>query len=638
MGGEALQRNNFNSGKNKGSVIIAALSLLFSKISLLVRNSVIFSYFRNYNIYEAKYRQSRTANAFAKLSLLKHKMLKFKIKCAKFAEESILMHFFDNIANNFFTASLRSIGVFFLSFGGFILSANIATHLESFNSFNFSESFVFGAALLIISLFLLPSGKKSVACALKSSRIFSYFLTNVFSVKHINNETCANVLPTSGLSFFFGLVFGSVSHLTSPKLTLFLIAISAVIYLIMTHPENGILILCLALPFLNSKFLTFIIVLTVVSELLKIARGKRSAHFNLCSGALLLLGILLFSASVVSFDKSGAFESSKHIYLSMVLAIFVIMIVNSSSLAQKCFNMLGVSCIIASVYGIYYFILQYLNYNNLHDTFTVIYKSGINPLFTETKYFSAFLICAIPILLLRKEGSSKLLSAISLTIAVACLVLTSTYQATTALIISLVFSMIVFSKFGLWLVGIVILAFYIIKRIMPNFFTGSIEKYILTYSQESQAVVFGGSPALTEFFTKFWSYGVGQGDKAPVMASALTENTIAYYSGFGETYVNMAMHLGAPLSILAVLLVLVFVVRILSFSLSKNASNISKQLSSTVVASLVALFVYALNINIFKDFKTTILLFLLLSLGSSLADSSDNDYISSDVVRDNLYE
>ena len=198
--------------------------------------------------------------------------------------------------------------------------------------------------------------------------------------------------------------------------------------------------------------------------------------------------------------------------------------------------------------------------------------------------------------------------------------------------------MIVYSKFGLWLIGVIITGIYLIKRLSPNFYEGSIEKYILAYSNNIQGPVDVATEAIPNLFSKIWYFGIGQGDKAQIISSALTEGTTPYYSGFGETYINMSIHLGVPLTVLSLIIISIFVIRILSTSLSKNVSLTTKQFSAALVSSLIALAVYALYINIFADFKTTLILFLILSLGSALADSSENDYISFEADRDNLYE
>lgn len=633
-----MQHNSFNSEKRNNSVILSAIASFFSKVSSVIKNSFIYSCFCNYSLYENKYKQSATARMISKFSLLKHKLLNFRIKCAKFAEKSLILHFFDKIITTLFMTNLRSIGIFLFAFGGFIFTANFSGNLKNMNYFNFSESLIFGALLLIISFFFLPSAKKSLACIIRDNRLFSYLFVDLFSLKHINSETCSKVLPTSGLSFFLGLMFGSISYFTSPRLTLFVFSLIAVIYLILTRPENGILFLCLFLPFLTTKVLTFLIIITLASEIFKIARGKRSAHFNLCSGALFVIGLILLSTSLISFDKAGAFKSISHIYMSIVLAIFIIMIINSSTLAHKCLGLLTVSCLASSVYGIYYFLIQYLKTGNIYNTFTYISTGGLYPFFNEAKYFAAFLIAAIPLLFLNKERSSKIISILSLTIAMGCLVITNTYHALTALIISLVFLMIVYSKFGLWLIGVIITAIYLLKRLSPNLYEGSIEKYLLAYSKNMKGPVDVTSESITNFFAKIWSFGIGQGDNAQVVSSALTENTTPYYSGFGETYINMFIHLGVPLTVLSLIIISIFIIRILSTSLSKNVSLSTKQFSAALVSSLIALVVYAFYINIFADFKTTLLLFLILSLGSALADSSDNDYISFEIERDNLYE
>lgn len=633
-----MHNSKQSSPNNKKTDAITFMSAMFQVLFESIKNSKLLSFFYNYSAIEKKFKNSILHEKLSKLELIKYKFLSAKINFAKKSEQSILLNIFDNLAHRFFSSSVRSFGVFLLSFGGVLLALNVATHTESILEFNFSQTFVFCCFLIILSFFMLPVGKKKLATVLKASPLFSYIFSDTLYIKHLFESDSTDTLHVSSFSLFYGLICGVISHITTPKLIIFAIIFVFIIYLIGTRPENGVIITCFALPFFTEKFLTFTIVFTVLAQMFKITRGKRSMHFNICSGCLLITALITVSACVVSFDKQGAFSSSLHIFLSILFAMFVIMIINSSNLAKKCLKMLAFSSILTSLLAISRMALLYLKEYSFTDTFINFSKTGLPYMFTKPENMVAFLVATMPIFFLRKKTTSGFLSAFALTIGVISLIFMNSYSGIIALVASLVFAMIVFKKLGLWIMAIILSIVYMVIKFIPNLIPlENIENYLRVFNENKYLISFNSTPALRELFSKFWSYGIGAGNNYHTVETYLPDNDVFYYSGFGETPVNVSIHLGIPLTILAVVLMLVFIIRILSYALSNKVSSDTKTYSSVIITSLFAIFSFSLYTNILMDYKTTFLVFLLLSLGSAVADSSDNDYILPGTVREDIY-
>ena len=160
--------NRSRSGKTKNnSLILSFFSFIFSQIGHLARQSVILGFFLNYDALENVCADSKICGKYVDFSRIKAHFLTIKLKCAKYSQESFLINLFEDAACRFFSASLRSFGIFLLSFGGFLVSVNLANGLPRLIHFDFSDTFLFGCILMIISLFMLPVPVKTVITGLR---------------------------------------------------------------------------------------------------------------------------------------------------------------------------------------------------------------------------------------------------------------------------------------------------------------------------------------------------------------------------------------------------------------------------------------------------------------------------------------
>ena len=159
-----------------GSLILSLFSRLFSTIGLLARQSLILGFFLNYELLETAGKKSRIYGWIAVFSRIKAPFLALKLKFAEYSQNCLLLNLFEDAAYRFFRSSLRSFGIFLFSFGSFLVSVNLVDGLPRLMHLDFSDTFLFGCILVVVSLFLLPVKNKSIALSLRDSKILSYFL------------------------------------------------------------------------------------------------------------------------------------------------------------------------------------------------------------------------------------------------------------------------------------------------------------------------------------------------------------------------------------------------------------------------------------------------------------------------------
>lgn len=621
-------------GKHAGSTLTGLFARLSAYMHTLVAQSVLLGWLLAYDSLSVHTQSSRIARFFKLSSKSKARLLTFKLRFAAKSEQSLLLQALEQGANRFFRSSLRSMGIYCLSFGGFLVSLNLANNMPRLLHLDFSDTFLFGCILMLSSLFMLPVKSKSIAACLRDSRLISYFLLDVFTFKHITGAENERPHPYSGEFLFFGVVCGVVSYLTTPKLTAFLLFMAVLLYMVLTRPENGILMICLLLPFADIKILVFLILLTLISDVFKTLRGKRAFHFNLCSGVFVLFGVIALSAFVVSFDPFGAAAGFGGTICVLLLAVLVITLIRSSLLADKCFRTLSLSTLIAAVYSLYGYITVLLS--GVSGTSWLPTLAGSSSLHTafSVSSFACFLICMLPILLAGSRKEGKLFSLFAFFSVILCLFFTNSYYAVLAFSISLVIMMLLFHRQGLFTALLAVLALYGINSFIPikEILRFDIHRFV-SLPNEWVTMTASYRTGLQTFFQRLWFCGTGFGAEAVTNASDLT-GFHQVTAQAGASYTSLTMCLGVPLVVVSMLFGLVFFSRLLSYIYIPNRSEEAKHKCACLLCSLISFLIYAFFVDVTADFRLCLMLFLFLSLGSAVTDSADNDHIPDYIERE----
>ncbi len=627
-----MQKNKTDYKKRDSGLIIGAILAFLSYVKKLAQGSAVLSWFEDYQKLENKCKNSFFAKKLSALSAIKFKLINFKMTCAKQAQESLIIAFFNRIFIELLSTPLRSYGVFFLSYGMFTVLLSVARNTERILTLQYSDSFVFGFIMVVISLFLIPVKKKSVCTALKESSLFSYILRDVFLSDFVNSDYYI-AKPISGISFILGIAFGVISYLTSPVLIGFVVFLAVILYMVFSKPENGLLLICLLLPFLPSKILTFLVMITALSALSKIIRGKRSLYLNISSGILLLFALIALSSAMFSYDSVNAVSKVNQYLVSLLLGILMISLIRSSRMAERCYKLLSVSAVAAALFGFYDCAVIYIKYRDFSGILSSIIKSGMTSTFANSDYFGAYLICLLPIMFLRFKSRTKLLTILSMCLLSVCLILSNSYYAIVSLISAFVITMLIFSKHGILTTSVSVALILFFNFMMPTVSNTSLGKYISYFNGNSSEHIFG----VPEFISEFWLHGVGSGTGSVAYATSTHTNTLSAYSSVGGSYLALILKIGIPLVIMCIILFSVFFVRLTSYALGKYNYLQAKNNCTALFCSLTGIVIYAMFSDFILDFKLFLLVILVASLGSATADSADNDYIPPSVQRDGIY-
>ena len=622
--------------KYHGSVIIYYLSKFAKRVANLAKSSILLGFFCDFDNLEGKYKSSVTSGIFEASHSLRQKSLALKLKIAMYSQNSILLGLFEKAEKSFLRSNLRTLGIFFMSFGGYIISVNLVTSLDNLLFFNFTDTFIFGCILFLISFLLLPFKNKSIGTYIHESKILSYFLFDVFALNIPGSGEKSKVNTTSGFYAFIGIACGVLSHLVSPWLVISIALIIAVLWMVLKKPENGILLICLVLPFSSLKIIESIILVTAISLLFKVIRGKRTLGNGVIALALLILSIITLSSTVYSFDGKYASEECVYVLSALFLSYAVITLINSSSLAERCFKMFMISSAFTALYGLYEYLKIYLeNIDFSGSALKSILGGGMSSVFESQQFFAAYLICIIPLFFARRIKGGKAAPLIGIILLTGCLILTNSYYAVLSLAISAVISLLIFSRYGIFTAALFALLLPLIKNFIPTGYTRPIDEYVSQMSLSSH--LHDVTNGVAEHISSFWLGGSGIGSQAPAMAALGAGSGLLFDASYGGIYINIVLKIGIPLTVMSGIMILAIMSRPFSYTFQKNVSLEARSKCIAILCSLCSILICGLFYNVFADYRIFFLFFLLLSLGTSVADSAEKDYVPEHTPRELLY-
>ncbi len=317
-----------------------------------------------------------TAPLAKKMGLRKNFSVPFRNTIASFFDKNFIFKKISAFRTAFLNSSLRSVGVFLLSFGiyglaAFLLKRFVISPLGNANPDELSFSLVAFLAGLLLSAF----GDKSIISSLGNSRIVGNLLLNLLGVNSSSFERYSKNTPRKSgvMGFLFGSVLG-VLTLFLPPATVFLNFFLIVVAIAILHiPEFGLLLAVSTLSFLPVDILATISIVSIISYLVKYLRLKR----NFRCGTADVVVAFLFLAMVFAFSFSGGDISQSEGYILCFTMLYFLAknLICSKTLVVQTFNALctglslGMALYILGEYAIY------IPHNALRDASLFITQS-----------------------------------------------------------------------------------------------------------------------------------------------------------------------------------------------------------------------------------------------------------------------
>lgn len=372
--------------------------------------------------------------------------------------------------NALLNCSLRSIGVFFITFGLYSAAIFLAKHYMALSvGVADTSDLVCAAIALVIGLLLAIFGDKSVLSSIGTSRIVGTLLDACLGINESSLAVSkkAPVKTVASIGFLLGSIAGIFTLFYSPIRVIGGCAVVLVFVAVMNIPEFGLMSAVYTASFLPVEITLSLVIVSIVSFVLKCLRLKRNFRF----GSADALVLVLFALITLSCSATEGGISRGESYLLSFFAMYFLAknLVCSERLLYQTFNSLtsglrvGMALYILGEYA------MYISHPHLRSAAFWISDNVLSPemlviMAVATLPFS-FSLCV--------EGGRKRRELRTMLLVLACAILVDSFAFYAMALVSLfVYIMLAYkAPAGALLGGAIVLspAFAVISKIVTPF-------------------------------------------------------------------------------------------------------------------------------------------------------------------------
>lgn len=417
-------------------------------------------------------------------------------------ENNAVMRALYRLREKILLCGLRTVGLFFLIVGAYSSIVYWLTEFVWRTGTVSRYNFVCGIVAAVLGILLLFSDL-SLGYALQHGIFCKKILMTVFDL----SDESLKQIPREGTQYYvfavpLGMILGAASALFNPLSILAVLLLVVLIFMEVSVPETGVLLLFFFVPFAGflrsgDLLITVAVLLPLLGYLVKIVRGNRSFHMEVQDLPVLLMTVFFFF-SFASFSSQGAFSGALRTALFAAVYLFVVNALATPGWIFRCRIALVLSGTLSALVGILQFILTVAG--GLPVT------GAAHAGFTDAASFSYFLILAYPFALYtlaecRKQYRLPALCSVLL-IAAGSVLSTVQSAAVAVLVMSVVFLLLCERRFLFaGICGGGVLA--VLYAVLPAAFRARLAKLLM---EESVAV-----PVSHLFAGKGNGAGVGSG-------------------------------------------------------------------------------------------------------------------------------
>lgn len=526
--------------------------------------------------------------------------------------------------------SLQSYGCSLSLFGFVSLAVCMARAHFRAHELILSEALWVSLVLLVVGL-VISFSRQSLSSALNKSVILSFVLFRLVGfrkgqIPSDNAEGHNAVIPMAAV----GILLGVSSHFVHVGLIVLAFVGVVALSAILCAPELGVILCFLALPFVTTMQITALTLLSAVSFILKLIRGKRYVtigKMDIC--IILFAAVLLCLGGLTSITPTASMKS-----VIMFLVFILMYFITSNSLntykwVSKAASALTVAGLVSALVGIYQ------NFAGFDASLIWVDTAMFNDIsarvigtFDNPNVFGEFLILALPIaiaLFATRKGLIKCLSLISSVAMCGALILTYSRGAWLGFAAAMMVFLVLYDD--VWIkIGIVCLAAspFLIQFVPSTILSRvtSIGNLADTSTSYRLSIWVGATRMLGDF----WVPGIGVGTAAFLSvypAYALSG------AGYAQHAHNLYLQIMSETGVAGILIF--FFIVLCFFKMTLNTySNISmweiKTLSIAVAAGVGAFLLQGMTDYVWYNYRITLLFWMILGLASALYRSGCREW------------
>ena len=605
------------------SLIVGALQRAAAWIYRKLGGSLLGRIFTSYKEENAAAKTSAVHDLYKRIKLSDRVFTPFKRMIARAVENSAILGFIRRVLASLLSSSMKSYGIFMFS------AALYSAIVYVFRIFYFGADEVKAAHILtlivmLISSVLMIASRQTLASALLTSPMASFFIMKVVGIRREALEGRAAKKDRFDIPFIAGLAFGIASVIVRP-LTILLFMLAAVAaYLVLIKPEFGVLIIITCLPFTPTMVLVGAVIYTLICFLLKVACGKRSIKFDLLDAVVLIFLILMLMGGIVACSDASIRPAL--VYTAFMLGYFLVVnLIRSNEWVSRCIFGIIASCTAVSLYGLFQNFFG-LAETTWHDTQLFGDISGrVVSTFENPNVLAEYLIMCIPIILaaiiMIKAPKSRLALWCALVASVGCLIYTWSRGAWVGFVIGIILFMLVYKKNTLAALFLGAFAVPFLPFVLPQ---NIIQRFTSIGNMSDGSTVYRVNiwRAVWQMLGDYWRGGVGIGEESftkiyRLYAFAGVENAPHSHN----LYMQILIELGI-VGLIAFVAV-IFIWAQSTFTLHTTERRAEKLYSNALLCGVSAVLAQGMTDYIWYNYRVFLMFWLLIGLGAAIRKTLD---------------
>ena len=317
-------RNKSKKGGMKrlagGSLLLSSTRFVSSRLVQLFETGLFSPLLTSVKAVDRFCKDKVARPLFKKLELRKNFTVPVRNRFASLLGDNGLFRRLNLGLKGMLNASLRSLGIFLLTFGIYSGAIFLLKRYVSVNLSNADVNDLAAAAITIITgLLLTLFGDKSIISALGSGRITGSALSNSLGINDSTFDRVPKTPPSTsaGMSFLWGSLFGALTLFVSPLWLLSALGMAAIFVTILCVPEFGLLLAIFSFSFGSVEFVSFLAISVVLSHFIKWLRLKRNLRFGTADVAMALFMAAMFISSLASDQEVDKGEFYLLVFIAM---------------------------------------------------------------------------------------------------------------------------------------------------------------------------------------------------------------------------------------------------------------------------------------------------------------------------------
>ena len=520
---------------------------------------------------------------------------------AKNIESSNIVRGIKRGVSNLTELPTKSYGRFLLSFGIYtLLFYFMKLVLPTIGAAN-DDCLYFGITICIISIPLLASDKTLLQVAYES-KITKFIFSDFLGYREELFQPNANAEPHkfSGQAMFLGLVSGVLTLFVNPMIIIAVIGILAICAFIFTTPEVGILISLVFLPFIAliqypTISLAFIIIITSISYLVKVIRGKRTIHIQIVDLVVVFFMVMLYFSGRITVGGINSYFSALVACCLLIGYFLIVNLIRTEKWMERCIYCIVFSGTITAIIGIIQYAFGFAVNDWLDTTLFSDINGRVTATFDNPNYLAAYLAVVFPFTLYifhRSSGiKAKLLTSISCVLVVLCTVFTWSRAAWLAMIIGVIVYLIIITRKSFkYILGALALT-PLVSLFLPHSVINRFLSIGNTADSSTLYRIYTWNGCVNMIKDYFWS-GIGYGQSAfgliyPFYAFAGIESSVHSHNLYLQIIISMGI--GGLICFAAV--IFFYVQNCLSYIKAPFNENTSRVASASLIGVLAMLII-----------------------------------------------